>query len=112
MPFDWMEPKRNPAHVKTLQAKREAMYRSELADRAALLHRLGHSRARVKARLAANIGWDFEAAGSNPFGAAAAAATPGSDANPAARFDAILDPILDREFGAATNGARPKDTAK
>jgi len=86
VPFDWMEPKRNPAHTKTLGAKREAMIRAELAERAALLHRLGHSRAEVKARLASALRWEAE----KPDG------TPGH-----AEGAAEIDAILDREFGAA-----------
>jgi hypothetical protein len=93
MTFDWMEPKRNPMHVKTLAAKREAMYRGELADRAALLQRLGHDRGTVRARLAANIQWDFEA-GASPI--------PGGD----------LDAIVDRAFGAARATPKPKGGSK
>lgn len=89
MPFDWMQPKRNPAHAKTLAAKRDAMYRGELAERAALLQRLGHDRGAVRARLAANLGWDFEAA---------ASPIPGGD----------LDAIVERAFGAAKTPSRPK----
>lgn len=58
--FDWMEPKRNPEHARTLKAKREAMYHSELEERAGLLQRLGKPRDAVRARLAAQLGWDFE----------------------------------------------------
>lgn len=93
MPFDWMQPKRNPAHAKTLAAKREAMYRGELAERAALLHRLGHGKAAVRARLAANLGWDFDGA---------AGAVAGGE----------LDAIIDREFGAARATPRNKGGAK
>jgi hypothetical protein len=88
MPFDWMEPKRNPAYTKTLPAKREAMYRRELEERAALLHRLGHSRAHAQARLAANAGWDFEESGGSPSGGGP--------------MDAVVKEILDREYGGAT----------
>jgi hypothetical protein len=87
MPFDWMQPKRNPAYVKTLLEKRQAMYRAELAERAALLHRLGHARASVRARLAANIGWDFDGTGPNPMGDGT--------------VDAVVDAIMDREYGGA-----------
>ena len=97
MPIDWMEPKRNPAYAKTLAAKREAMYRGELTDRAALLHRLGHARASVRARLAANFGWDFEE-------------TPGPIA--AGELDAVLDAIIDREFGATRATPRTKGGSK
>ncbi len=93
MPFDWMLPKRNAAYAKTLPAKREAMYRGELVERAALLHRLGHGKAAVRARLAANTGWDFE-------GAAGAVAS------------SELDAIVEREFGAARATPRNKGGAK
>ena len=39
------------------------MYRRELAERAAMLYRLGHSLDAAVARLAANVAWDFEATG-------------------------------------------------
>ena len=90
MPFDWMEPKRNPAHTKTLPAKRQAMARAELAERAALLHRLGHSRAQVKARLEAHVRWEAEQPGGAPSAAADVAAA------------------LDREFGTSAQPARAK----
>jgi hypothetical protein len=91
--FDWMEPKRNPAHTKTLAAKRQEMIRAELAERAALLRRLGHSRAQVKARLESALRWEAE----RPDG------TPGP-----AEGASDVDAILDREFGAASAPARPK----
>lgn len=93
MPFDWMQPKRNASYSKTLPAKREAMYRGELVERAALLHRLGHGKAAVRARLAANIGWDFEGA-------------------PNAIAGGELDAIVEREFGAARATPRNKGGAR
>ncbi len=39
------------------------MYRTELAERAALLCRLGYPREQAAARLRANVAWDFETAG-------------------------------------------------
>lgn len=39
------------------------MYRGEIADRAAMLRRLGHSQPSVVARLRANLDWDFEQSG-------------------------------------------------
>ena len=92
MSFDWMQPKRNASYTKTLSAKREAMYRGELVERAALLHRLGHGKATVRARLAANLGWDFD-------GAAGAIA-------------GELDGIVEREFGAARATPRNKGGAR
>ena len=86
-PFDWMEPRRTAGRGKVENARRETMYRSELEERAALLQRLGHGKQETRARLAANLGWDF---------------TP--DKAPLA--PAVLDAIVDRLFGQATP-ARP-----
>ena len=58
-PFDWMDPRRNPDRGKIEKARREAMYRGELEERAALLQRLGYDKDRARARLAANLAWDF-----------------------------------------------------
>ncbi|HEX3698797.1 MAG TPA: hypothetical protein VH374_25735 [Polyangia bacterium] len=91
--FDWMEPKRNPEHARTLKAKREAMYLSELEDRAGLLHRLGHGRDAVRARLNAQLGWDFEDGG-NPI---------------AARQ---LDAILDRVYGGGAARTMTRTSGK
>ena len=54
-----MEPRRNPERGKIEKARREAMYRSELEERAALLQRLGYAKDKARARLAANLAWDF-----------------------------------------------------
>jgi hypothetical protein len=94
-PFDWLQPRRNPAAAKGEKARREAMYRAELEERATLLQRLGRSRAEVRARLAANLDWDFSAsagAGASPIGPAA------------------VDAIVDRVFDQAA-GSRPAQTA-
>jgi hypothetical protein len=40
--------------------RRQAMYRKELEDRAALLMRLGHSAGDVKTRLKKTVAWDFD----------------------------------------------------
>jgi hypothetical protein len=84
-PFDWMEPRRNPEVVKTERARRETMYRTELEERAALLHRLGHGKGEVRARLAGNLGWDFPP-GQSPVSTAS------------------LDAIVDKLFGQAPAG--------
>lgn len=92
VPFDWMEVKRNPDAAKAQKARREAMYRTELEERAALLHRLGHSKESARARLRANLGWDFER-GDSPLDAGQ------------------IDGIVDRVFGGGAGGkpaARPK----
>jgi hypothetical protein len=88
VPFDWMEPKRNVEAAKAQRGRREAMYRSELEERAALLHRLGRSRDEARARLQANLAWDFERGGS-----------PLSPAQ--------IDGIVDKVFGSANGGGRP-----
>jgi hypothetical protein len=41
-------------------SKSEAMYREELEQRAALFFRLGYPAKTAKARLRANVAWDFE----------------------------------------------------
>jgi hypothetical protein len=94
MPFDWMEPKRNPEFVRTLKAKREAMYRTEIEERAGLLQRLGHTRESTRSRLTAKIGWDFEGGGT---------------AVPAAQVDAILERIYGGQSRPTT---RPKTPTK
>src|SRR5215210_6952825 len=85
--FDWMEPRRNPELGKTERARREGMYRTELEERGALLHRLGHGKADVRARLGANVGWDFPA-GQSPV--------------PAATIDAIVDRLFGQLPAART----------
>jgi hypothetical protein len=54
--FDWMitPPRKHNNH------KRDDMYKRELEERAALLFRLGYAAKRAKARLHANVAWDFE----------------------------------------------------
>ncbi|MDB4982124.1 MAG: hypothetical protein JWM82_2876 [Myxococcales bacterium] len=59
-PFDWMVAKRNPTVARAQSDRREAMYRAELEERAALLHRLGRGKDEARARLHANARWDFE----------------------------------------------------
>jgi hypothetical protein len=87
-PFDWMDPRRSPDRSKVEKARREAMYRSELEERAALLQRLGYAKDRARARLAANLAWDFPN-GARPLD------------------DAALDAIVDRLFNGASPGASP-----
>ena len=77
--FEWMQPHRAPARAKIDADRRVGMYRAEIEERAALLVRLGHGRDGVRARLAANLSWDFSAA-RRPL------------------TDADLDGILDRLF--------------
>jgi hypothetical protein len=67
------------------------MYRAEIEERAALLGRLGHGRDQARARLLANLDWDFPPA-----------------ARPLTEKD--VDGILDRVFGQ--NGGKPGPRAK
>ena len=85
--FDWLVPTR-PARDPARAARREAMYVAELRDRAALLKRLLYDREAARARLRANVAWDFEL-----------------HARPAFmnRIDAIVDEVYRR--GAAPGGA-------
>ncbi len=85
-PFDWLEPRR----VKR-PPMREAAYRREIEDRAALLRRLNYSRPAARTRLLQNIDWDFE------IGA-------GPRVLNAADVDAILDQTWKRG-GPASGGA-------
>ena len=89
-PFDWMESRRNPERGKIDKAHREAMYRTELEERAALLHRLGYAKDKTRARLAANLAWDFPN-GSKPLDGAG--------------VDAIVDRLFD---GASSGRAAPR----
>ncbi len=56
--FSWWEAKKVPGSRASEQ--RESMFRRELEERAALLHRLGYSAKHAKQRLRANVEWDFE----------------------------------------------------
>jgi len=55
--FDWMTPA-TPAGRN--RSAREEMYLAELRERAALLRRLNYDKAEARARLRANVAWDFE----------------------------------------------------
>jgi len=84
MPFDWMHPRRVPSRG------RDAMYRREMEERAALLFRLGFPQARARDRLAANVAWDFEIGG-------------GSSAPAKKEIDQVVDAIYRR--GGLRSGA-------
>ncbi|HVZ73262.1 MAG TPA: hypothetical protein VHJ20_12865 [Polyangia bacterium] len=81
-PFDWMVAKRSPDVARAQKAKFGAMVRTEIEERAALLHRLGYTKDDARARLQANARWDFE--GSKANGPVSAAQ---------------IDAIVDRTFG-------------
>ena len=55
--FEWMTPA-PPASRN--RGAREEMYLAELRERAALLRRLNYDKAEARARLRANVHWDFE----------------------------------------------------
>lgn len=95
-PFDWMEPRRNADRAKIEKTRRETMYRAELEERAALLQRLGYGRDRTRARLAANLAWDFDGgkAGKSPLDAAA--------------IDAIVDKVFNGKSEPATGRGAPR----
>ena len=57
MPFDWYQPDVPPTDAAT---KATRMYELELAERAALLLRLGYTREETTLRLRTNVEWDFE----------------------------------------------------
>ena len=62
MAFDWIDSGGGlPASVRS--ARRQAMYRAELAERAALYRRLNFRRELAKRRLSDNVAWDFEVSG-------------------------------------------------
>lgn len=56
MSFPWYEPVRRKPNTQ----RRDEVLKQELEDRASLLHRLGYSKAQAKARLHANLAWDYE----------------------------------------------------
>jgi len=60
--FDWLQRGGElPASVRS--ARRLAMYRAELAERAALYRRLNFDRGLAMRRLRDNVAWDFEIGG-------------------------------------------------
>jgi hypothetical protein len=92
-PFDWMLAKRNPDVARAQRARREAMYRTEIEERAALLGRLGYTKEGARARLAANVRWDFP----GPSGPVTAA-----------DVDAIVDRVFGGSGAPGRTGARSK----
>jgi hypothetical protein len=54
--FPWW----HAARPKRDSQKREAMYRQDLEQQASLLLRLGRTPKQVKARLSANVSWEFD----------------------------------------------------
>lgn len=66
MPFDWMSAKVPPEIAANGAARFRAGLVAEIRERAALLRRLGHSRAYAELRCRRNVAWAFEAAGKSP----------------------------------------------
>jgi hypothetical protein len=96
-PFDWMVAKRNPEVARAQKARRDAMYRTELEDRAGLLSRLGYSKENARTRLQANVRWDFEG-GRGPV--------------PAGDVDAIVERVFGGNGPAGRPGGRPKASSR
>ncbi len=59
MPFSWYHPE-PPADASQAGQKAGAMYIDEIQRRAALLMRLGYTKADTKRRIRGNVRWDFE----------------------------------------------------
>jgi len=76
-PFEWLRSPTAPPDRK----RRETMYLNELRERAVLLKRLNYSHKETRARLHANVAWDFELSG-----------TPGF----AGKIDGIVDDVYGR----------------
>jgi len=60
MPFSWLHPSIPKAVATSFPSKRRAMLQREIKERAALLMRLGHSRAEAAGRCRANVDWEYE----------------------------------------------------
>jgi hypothetical protein len=58
MPFSWYHPDVPRAYADA-GSKADRMYRFELRERAALLMRLGFTKAEAASRLRGNVRWDF-----------------------------------------------------
>ncbi|MCC6748285.1 MAG: hypothetical protein IT371_11540 [Deltaproteobacteria bacterium] len=65
MSFPWYVPD-VPESYRRAGDKARLMYEAELAERAALLYRLGYSKADAQERLRGNARWDFELHGEPP----------------------------------------------
>jgi len=83
-PFEWLH---SPPALHD-RKRREAMYLNELRERAVLLKRLNYSPKETRARLHANVAWDFELCGNPGF---------------AGKIDGIVDEVYGR--GGSGRGA-------
>ncbi len=61
MPFDWLHPR-----VGKRPDRRAEVYRQELRERAALLYRLRYPADQARARLTANVRWDYQVGARRP----------------------------------------------
>jgi hypothetical protein len=82
--FDWWQVQ-PVARTRRARSSRPNPYMTELRERAGLLFRLRYSRAAAKARLRANVAWDFELH-----------TTPG--------FAGQIDGIVDEVYGRSSKG--------
>ena len=62
MPFSWMEEKSDPAPKSSAEGSKEAT-ETELKERAALMRRLGYSKADALHRCLGNLAWAYSVAG-------------------------------------------------
>ena len=67
MSFDWMHADVPEAVVATGEARFKDALVGEIRERAALLRRLGHTRAYAELRCRRNVTWAFDSAGTSPL---------------------------------------------
>lgn len=67
MSFDWMQAHVPASVVAAGGAKFKAQAATEIRERAALLRRLGHSKAYAELRCRRNLTWAFEVTGKPPL---------------------------------------------
>lgn len=67
MSFDWMQADVPATIVAGGEARFKEALAAEVRDRAALLRRLGHTRAYAELRCRRNVAWAFESGGTSPL---------------------------------------------
>lgn len=67
MSFDWMHADVPAAVAASGEARFKDALAAEIRDRAALLRRLGHTRAYAELRCRRNVTWAFDGAGTSPL---------------------------------------------
>ncbi len=90
MPFDWLHADVPEALARTFAARSEAASLREAEERAAMLCRLGYSRADAKRRVIGNVRWEWELHGTPKF---------------LASLDALVDGVYAR--GGRARGGSP-----